>query len=296
MLHVVKVHDTLLGIAKRYGTTVELIMESNVICNPNYIYIGQPLIIPEPNLLLLKSGGIPYYVVNYGDTLLCLAKQFSQSIESLITANKLQNSNQLYPGMELLVNYNPPANPEELFETWDKTVLNSLTFLQFIGIYFMNTFTWEALGENATPYLAKLLNHENSQVRYYTVLSLGRIGTGKGTFKALQRALKDNDNLVVATAKLALKRYQLISRWTKRIHIVTEETKLLNKPSLSASSIPITSGTPIIVLTWRIPDPVDEGWSTVNYNPPIYDLIKIVETGQTGYLPRGSHYEVINFI
>ncbi|HXF63905.1 MAG TPA: LysM peptidoglycan-binding domain-containing protein [Caldilineaceae bacterium] len=47
-IHVVQVGESLLGIAVRYGVTVEEILEANEIENPDAIYEGQQLIIPTP--------------------------------------------------------------------------------------------------------------------------------------------------------------------------------------------------------------------------------------------------------
>jgi LysM repeat protein len=45
--HVVRSGESLLAIALRYGVTVEEIIAINEIDNPNAIYVGQELIIPE---------------------------------------------------------------------------------------------------------------------------------------------------------------------------------------------------------------------------------------------------------
>jgi LysM repeat protein len=46
--HTVQKGENLLGLAQRYGTTVEAIVEANGIANPDRIFIGQTLIIPLP--------------------------------------------------------------------------------------------------------------------------------------------------------------------------------------------------------------------------------------------------------
>ncbi|MFB2348484.1 LysM peptidoglycan-binding domain-containing protein [Priestia megaterium] len=290
MLHVVKPHDSLLGIAKQHGIIVDSIMESNVICNPNYIYIGQPLIISEPGLSLPKAGGTPYYVVNYGDTIGCLAKQFGKTVYSLGRVNKLKNSNEMFHGMELLVTYNEHNNLQHLFQLWNTIEFKDITgriYLAYVEQFEDETFSWESFGEKAAPYLMELLNHQNSFIRYYAVKSLGRIGKGNDTFKALQKALKDSDSDVLSVAQLALKRYQLIPRWTKRIHIVLNETKLLSSPHLTSSSISIARGTPVFVSRWYIPSPTQEiNDFTFAVRTQIYDQIQVVETGAIGYLPR----------
>ena len=44
--HVVTSGDTLNSIARQYGVTVEALQQANGITNPNFIYIGQELVIP----------------------------------------------------------------------------------------------------------------------------------------------------------------------------------------------------------------------------------------------------------
>jgi LysM repeat protein len=45
--HVVLVGETLLGIAQQYNTTTQAIMEANNLSDPNFLRVGQELIIPE---------------------------------------------------------------------------------------------------------------------------------------------------------------------------------------------------------------------------------------------------------
>lgn len=47
MYHIVKRGDTLSEIAKKHGTTVEALVASNGIVNPNVIRVGQLIEIPE---------------------------------------------------------------------------------------------------------------------------------------------------------------------------------------------------------------------------------------------------------
>lgn len=52
MTHIVQPGDTLWSIAARYGVTVEALMRANNLTNPNYIFLGQTLVIPS-------TGGFP---------------------------------------------------------------------------------------------------------------------------------------------------------------------------------------------------------------------------------------------
>lgn len=53
--------DTLSGIAKKYNTTVERLVELNNILNPNLIYAGETLIVPENNNVTIGNDII--YIV-----------------------------------------------------------------------------------------------------------------------------------------------------------------------------------------------------------------------------------------
>lgn len=53
MTHIVQPGDTLWSIAARYGVTVDAILRANNLINPNFIYLGQTLVIPTP-------GGYPF--------------------------------------------------------------------------------------------------------------------------------------------------------------------------------------------------------------------------------------------
>jgi LysM repeat protein len=294
MLHIVKNNDTLYGIAQLYMTTIDSILAANVICNPNYIFVGMPLIIPEPNLALPKAGGTPYFVLNYGDTLWCLANQFSQSIESILAANQITNANQIDAGSELLVGINVP-NANELYDAWNisKEQCELLNSAGLFGVFYLGSFQWEALGEGALPYLRRLLNHSCNLVRFHVVMSLGRIGRGTAVYRALQKALQDPDQEVSTLASLAIKRFQLIPTWTKRIHVTTSEVQFLQTLSSDTPSRTLPRGTPIFVLRWNIPSPTGE------VSPPgsldTFEYVQIQESGETGYIRRAG-YGAIQFI
>jgi hypothetical protein len=294
MLHIVKNNDTLYGIAQQYATTVDSILAANVICNPNYIFVGMPLIIPEPNLALPKAGGTPYYVLNYGDTIWCLANQFSQSIDSIVASNQITKANQIDAGLELLVGFNLP-NAEELYDAWNisREQCELLNSAGLFGVYYLGSFGWEALGERALPYLRRLLNHSCNLVRFHVVMSLGRIGKGTAVLQALKQAEQDPDQEVSTLASLAIKRFQLIPQWTKRIHVTTAEIQILQNLSTNSPSRTLPRGTPIIVLRWNIPSPTGE------VSPPgvldTFDYVQISETGETGYIRRAG-YGAIQFI
>lgn len=85
--------DTLYGIAKKYGTSVEEIKRINYLTG-NSLVIGQVLRIPEmytkPEDMVIPSY-FNYKVVK-GDTLYSIAKKFGVSVDSIINDNSLKNN------------------------------------------------------------------------------------------------------------------------------------------------------------------------------------------------------------
>ena len=59
VVHVVRYGETLYGIARMYGMNAWSIAQANMLVNPNYIYVGQVLVIPMP-------GPMPSPVFNPG--------------------------------------------------------------------------------------------------------------------------------------------------------------------------------------------------------------------------------------
>ena len=108
-IHVVEQGETLYGLAKRYGVTVEELIAANP-GSDNGIKIGQKLNIPEGKsaspginanqqvqdafsrnntmLVSVPQGGDPvYHKLTDGENIFTLAKQYNSSIEGIITSN-----------------------------------------------------------------------------------------------------------------------------------------------------------------------------------------------------------------
>lgn len=126
---------------QRVRNTIESILVANVICNPYYIFVGHLFIIPEPEILLLKAGGTPYYVVNYRDTLWCLANQFSQSVESLAATNQLTKINQNICWNRIAC-WHKSAESEELYaaQNISEEQYEFLNSQGLFGVYYLGSF------------------------------------------------------------------------------------------------------------------------------------------------------------
>ncbi len=287
MLYYVKSGDTLFSIARRFGTTVDAMLEANVICNPNLIFVGQVLIIPRPGIDLPVAGGSPYYVVLPGDSLFCLARRFGTTVEVLAAINQIPNPNLIFAGSELLVVPHQVPNPEALKAEWERTggvPCEEIPEFTIYGIYYLGTFQWAALGQRAVPYLLELLNHSCYVVRLHAAEALGRLGMNGSVVTALSRTLNDPDPNVARMAGLALRRIELVARFGKRIHVLITDNQLIGNLNTKSSLTPLPEGTAITVLRWHIPSPTGEEGPRGGIQ--IYDQVLVINTGKTGFLPR----------
>ncbi len=98
--------DTLSAIARRYGTTVQELVDINNIQNPDLIYPGE-------KLRILTNSSIPgneergtgsiIYTVQRGNTLSQIAREYHVSVEHIVELNDIQNPNFIYPGEKLRI-------------------------------------------------------------------------------------------------------------------------------------------------------------------------------------------------
>ena len=98
--------DTLSAIARRYGTTVQELVNINNIQNPDLIYPGEKLRIltnsTTPGNEERGTGDI-IYTVQRGNTLSQIARAYNVSIEHIVELNNIENPNLIYPGQKLRI-------------------------------------------------------------------------------------------------------------------------------------------------------------------------------------------------
>lgn len=124
--YIVRGGDSLSAIALRFNTTVRAISQLNGIVNPNLIFAGQRLRIPQgtgtaplPTSVVLPTlpGGVQpttpptaapvrTYRVQPGDTLYYIALRFGVPLSRIIQVNGLLNPNRIFVGQLLVI----PAN------------------------------------------------------------------------------------------------------------------------------------------------------------------------------------------
>ncbi len=120
--YLVQPGDTLWELSRRYGTTIDAIVQANPgkITNPNLIYSGDTIEIPSdqtpaPPQPTATPGGstvtpaptsVPTtpapggtYTVQYGDTLYKIAAKFNTTVSAILAVNpQITNPNLIYPG------------------------------------------------------------------------------------------------------------------------------------------------------------------------------------------------------
>lgn len=101
--YIVKKGDNLSSIAKKFNTSVSNIVASNgIIKNPNLIYPGWSLkIITNTSI----NSNI-YYTVKKGDNLTKIAKEYTTTVNSIVSLNNIKNPNLIYPNQVLKINQN----------------------------------------------------------------------------------------------------------------------------------------------------------------------------------------------
>ncbi|MBU8907502.1 LysM peptidoglycan-binding domain-containing protein [Desertibacillus haloalkaliphilus] len=288
LVHEVRANENLQTIARQYGVTADAIMQVNVICNPNHLLLGLPLVIPQDESEIAeitpwKYGANHYYVVVPGDTLTCIANQIPRnSVEGLRKSNRLYGTNQVSPGMELILGFGGIPDIDALVDRWTFPVEECLDLIDAlrIGSFERLSYSWEVVGERGVPYLLPFLQHPCESLRFGAVLSLGRIGIGIETRAGLEQATRDRDPFIAKIARLGLKRHQLIPRWTKRVHVNIFAVDLMSNPNEYSPTTLVREGTPFIVHRYNV------GARPTATGTNVYDLIQLVETGEVGYLPR----------
>ena len=112
----VEAGDSLSKIAKRYDTTSEVLAAINGICDVNQIYVGQKILLagaefetddevdPEPISVTV--------LVEVGDSLSKIAKQYDTTVDDLMVTNDITDPNLLLVGQELVVSGIVPIVPD----------------------------------------------------------------------------------------------------------------------------------------------------------------------------------------
>lgn len=106
-IHVVQRGENLFRIALRYGTTTAELAELNGISDVSSIQVGQRLLVPSQEAIAETPET---HIVQPGESLFTIAQLYGVSVEALLAGNDIANASQIYPGQELIITGEVPAD------------------------------------------------------------------------------------------------------------------------------------------------------------------------------------------
>jgi len=108
-VHVVQEGEWLYAIARQYDVSPDAIIAANNLQPPYFVYPGQELVIPDAMQeesvaeSAGKATGERVHIVQEGEWLYAIARQYEVSPDAIIAANNLQPPYSVYPGQELII-------------------------------------------------------------------------------------------------------------------------------------------------------------------------------------------------
>lgn len=100
--YTIRAGDTLFGIAQRYGTTVNAILNLNPGLDPNSLQVAQIICIPGRAPVGCPSGSFAY-IIQRGDNLFSLAQRYRTTVAAIINLNPGINPNALQIGQVICI-------------------------------------------------------------------------------------------------------------------------------------------------------------------------------------------------
>jgi len=102
-LYTIRAGDTFFTIARRFGISVDALVDANPNVNPDRLQIGQRICVPAPAPGPGPCPGGFLYTIRAGDTFFSLAARFNISLQSLIAANPNVDPNRLMIGQQICI-------------------------------------------------------------------------------------------------------------------------------------------------------------------------------------------------
>jgi len=106
IIHVIEKGDTMYSVSRKYGISVDDLCAANNISNPSKVKLGQKIRIPQKSALSStadKKSSYTDYLVQPGDTLFSIAKNYSTSVAAIRSANNMSESTTLKSGQRIKI-------------------------------------------------------------------------------------------------------------------------------------------------------------------------------------------------
>ena len=108
--HVIRAGETFWALAKRYGSSVDLIVDENPGLHPQRLRPGQTAVVPllavtrvAATPVAVPSGATVEHRVRPGETLWVLALRYGSSVERILGENPGVNPRRLRPGLTVII-------------------------------------------------------------------------------------------------------------------------------------------------------------------------------------------------
>ena len=108
--------DSLSEIAKANGTTAEKLARINGICNVNSIYVGQVILLNDPEQEVeteTTEESLRTVIVETGDSLSKIAKREGVTVDEIMSMNNISDPNLLFVGQKLTISGQASPEPQE---------------------------------------------------------------------------------------------------------------------------------------------------------------------------------------
>ena len=108
--------DSLSEIAKANGTTAEKLARINGICNVNSIYVGQVILLNDPEQEVetdTTEESLRTVIVETGDSLSKIAKREGVTVDEVMSLNNISDPNLLFVGQKLTISGQASPEPQE---------------------------------------------------------------------------------------------------------------------------------------------------------------------------------------
>jgi len=101
--YIIRAGDTYFAIAARFNTTVAALIAVNPGVDPNNLFIGQRICIPQAIPPVGCPPGTMPYIISAGDTYFAIAARFNTTVAALIAANPGVDPNALMIGQRICI-------------------------------------------------------------------------------------------------------------------------------------------------------------------------------------------------